>query len=291
MNPPDAADGARAGPSWFRQAIACEAVSFFLPFEGVQLHYRCWNADEAGKPALLFLHGYRGHCRWWDFIAPFFTERFRVAALDFSGMGDSGWRPAYALRQHSAEIGAVIRHAGLAPATVVGHSYGGSRLLRACADGVAGIGHAIVLDSFVNFPDRDPVRSQEPLGRRTPYPDLATALSRFRLIPPQAAEPWLFDYVARHSLKAAEGGWQWKFDPALPFGAPELDGPELLQRITVPVSYICGERSAVVDAARARRIAGQLARGRGPVILPQAGHHLMLDQPLALVAALRALLA
>lgn len=291
MNPPDAVAGAVAGPPWFLQAAARATVSCFAPFEGVQLHYRCWNAEEIGKPGLLFVHGYRGHSRWWDFIAPFFTERFRVAAMDFSGMGDSSWRPAYTLQQHSAEIGAVIAHAGLAPAAVIGHSYGGSRLLRACADGVAGIGHAVLLDSYVSFPDRDPVRQQDPLGRRTPYPDLATALARFRLIPPQATEPYLFDYVARHSLKPADGGWQWKFDPTLPFGTPEADGPALLRRLTVPVSYVCGEHSAVVDAVRARRIVEHLAQVRGPVILPQAGHHLMLDQPLALVASLRALLA
>jgi pimeloyl-ACP methyl ester carboxylesterase len=65
----------------------------------------------------------------------------------------------------------------------------------------------------------------------------------------------------------------------------------LLQRIATPVSYICGERSVIVDAERARRIGGALRQGRGPVVIPQAGHHLMLDQPLALIATLRALLA
>jgi len=52
-----------------------------------------------------------------------------------------------------------------------------------------------------------------------------------------------------------------------------------------------GEASAVVSADRARRIVAAIAGARGPVTLPQAGHHLMLDQPLALIGALRALLA
>jgi len=33
-----------------------------------------------------------------------------------------------------------------------------------------------------------------------------------------------------------------------------------------------------------------LFEGRGPVVIPEAGHHLMMDQPLALVASLRSLL-
>ena len=41
----------------------------------------------------------------------------------------------------------------------------------------------------------------------------------------------------------------------------------------------------------AERIVACLRHGRGPIVIPQAHHYLMLDQPLALVAALRALLA
>jgi pimeloyl-ACP methyl ester carboxylesterase len=280
-----------AAPEWFRLALAQPALSRFAVFEGARIHYRHWNEQDDGKPGLLFVHGYRGHGRWWDFIAPFFTERFRVLALDLSGMGESDYRPAYTLAQHSAEIGAVIAHAGLAPATVVGHSYGGSRLLRLCADGAPGIGYAVVLDSYVNFPTTDAPRHFEHSGRRVPYPDYAAARARFRLLPDQHAEPWLLQHVAHHSLKQVGDGWTWKFDPALPHGTPELDGPALLGRIKVPVSYICGECSVIVDGARARRIAQHLPGRREAVVVPQAGHHLMLDQPLALVAALRAVLA
>ncbi len=280
-----------AGPDWFLRAVAQPALSRFALFEGARIHYRCWNEQDAGKPGLLLVHGYRGHSRWWDFIAPFFTDSFRVLAMDLSGMGESDYRPAYALGQHSAEIGAVIAHAGLEQPVVAAHSYGGSRLLRLCAEDSHGVGHAIVLDSYVNFPATDTLRHFEHSGRRVPYPDYATARGRFRLLPDQYAEPWLLEHIAHHSLKQVEGGWTWKFDAALPHGTPELDGPALLGRIKVPVSYVCGERSAIVDGARARRTAQLLPGGRGPVVVPQAGHHLMLDQPLALVAALRGLLA
>ena len=280
-----------AAPDWFVRALARPAHSNSIPFEGAALHYRSWNAGDTGKPGLLFVHGYRGHSHWWDFIAPFFTDRFRVAAMDFSGMGDSGHRPAYSLGQHGAEIAAVIDHARLAPATVVAHSYGGSRLLRCCADAGEGIAHAVVVDAYVTFPDLALPRIPDQPHRRPPYPDYAAARSRFRLVPDQYAEPYLLEHVARHSLKAVEGRWTWKFDPALPPGTPEADGPGLLGRIAAPVSYICGERSVVVDAGRARRVGAALRQGRGPVVIPQAGHHIMLDQPLALIAALQALLA
>jgi len=46
---------------------------------------------QAGKPGLLLVHGGFAHAHWWDFPSLlFFTDRYCVAAIDLSGMGDSG---------------------------------------------------------------------------------------------------------------------------------------------------------------------------------------------------------
>jgi pimeloyl-ACP methyl ester carboxylesterase len=63
-----------------------------------------------------------------------------------------------------------------------------------------------------------------------------------------------------------------------------------LGRIDAPVTFIYGDRSAIVSRARAYAIVKRLRNGRGPIAIPQSHHHVMLDQPLALVAALRAVL-
>jgi pimeloyl-ACP methyl ester carboxylesterase len=65
----------------------------------------------------------------------------------------------------------------------------------------------------------------------------------------------------------------------------------LLQTIRVPTDHVYGSLSAIVDAARACRIASCLQHARTPIVIPDAHHHIMLDQPLALVTALQALLA
>lgn len=80
---------APGAPEWFLRAIASTPGSYFADDHGTRIHYLAWNAHETHKPTLLFAHGFRGHAHWWDFIAPYFTDRFRVAALDFAGMGDS----------------------------------------------------------------------------------------------------------------------------------------------------------------------------------------------------------
>jgi pimeloyl-ACP methyl ester carboxylesterase len=48
--------------------------------------------------------------------------------------------------------------------------------------------------------------------------------------------------------------------------------------------------SVVLSTERAQRIASSVSRVRGPIIVPQAHHHIMLDQPLQLISVLRALL-
>ena len=44
------------------------------------------------RPGLLLVHGNAAHAYWWSFIAPLLARDYNVAAMDLSGMGDSGWR-------------------------------------------------------------------------------------------------------------------------------------------------------------------------------------------------------
>src|SRR6266849_2863167 len=83
-------------------------------------------AAEASDRGLLFVHGGGAHANWWSFIAPYLTRDFRVAAIDLSGMGDSGRRQSYGSDIRAAEMRAVIADAGLGQRPfVIGHSFGG----------------------------------------------------------------------------------------------------------------------------------------------------------------------
>jgi pimeloyl-ACP methyl ester carboxylesterase len=83
----------------------------------------------------------------------------------------------------------------------------------------------------------------------------------------------------------------WKFDPNLPgIAAREGNMRQLLSAVDTPVDYVYGECSSLVDAGRAQRIVGALPCGRGPFAVPNGHHHVMLDQPIALISTLRKLL-
>jgi len=74
-------------------------------------------------------------------------------------------------------------------------------------------------------------------------------------------------------------------------GSGIRDGRALLRRIGIPVDIVYGEVSVIVDRARAEAVVAELSHGRGPIEIPSGRHHLMLDEPVALIATLRALLA
>ena len=274
------------------QASEHASASHFATLRGARIHYRRWAGR--GGPLLLFAHGFRGHTHWWDWIAPSFAEEHDVVALDFSGMGDSDWRAYYEDECFAMDLLGLLQHLD-APATVVGHSFGGTQLLRACAIDAASarpcIVHAVVVDSWVRVLDEPPYTPSGRARDTGPYADFETAKSRFRLNPAQpVADQGMLEHIARHSVRTRDGLWQWKFDPDL--HATFVEDPRaLLRRIEAPVDIVYGEASSVVTAERARACVDALPHGRGPVAIPGAGHHLMFDQPAALVAALRALLA
>ena len=289
-----------AAPEWFTRAIACQPESCFVAVDGTQIHYLSWNAADTHKPALLFTHGSRAHARWWSFVAPFFLSRFRVFALDWSGMGDSGSRTQYGPSQSSHDLAGVIEHGRLGRTTLVGHSLGGCRVLRFCVDHPQDIDRAVVIDSYVPIASdipREAPPARQPLRPKKIYPTYAAARERFRLIPEQnCATAYVLDYVGRHSIKEVAGGWTWKFDDSFAasqresFAEPEATAEAILGRIATPLTYVYGDLSAAVSRAHAHAIVGLLPHGRGPVAIPQSHHHVMLDQPLALVTALKGIL-
>ena len=256
------------------------------------VHYLAWNPHDVAKPGLLFAHGYRGHARWWSPIAPFFADRFRVYALDFSGMGDSAWRTQYLTETFIENILAVMDGERLASATLVGHSFGGSIVLQTAAIAAQRVSHAIAIDSFLRFPEVDAGSPPLRVGRGGVYPGCASIRARYRLLPEQpVVYGELLEYVALHSVREEPSGWHWKFDPALPQIVGPIFNADILPTIKTRADFVYGARSALVDAARAVRITASLEHARAPVAIPDAHHHVMLDQPLALVTALMGLLA
>ncbi|MFU8816219.1 MAG: alpha/beta fold hydrolase [Pseudomonadales bacterium] len=284
-------------PGWFMRALDVPYEDRTVTVADVPIHYLYWQEPDADdKPGLVFVHGNGAHAHWWTFIAPFFLEHHRVAAIDLSGAGDSGHRDHYSPQQFAAEVAAVAEHAGFGSDTVVvGHSFGGFITLKTgllYRDRLAGV---VLVDSAVCPPDfkweRDPRRS--PIKPKKVYPSFDEALGRFRLMPPQDCKnAFLLDHIGRHSLKQTDDGWTWKFDDGLfrkfEFGE---NMHEELARLACRVGVIYGEDSYLFTQDIADYMFKVLDESVPFAAIPDAQHHLFLDQPLAFVSVLRTLLA
>lgn len=283
------------GPDWFQAAIAQKPAQRIVEAVGTPIHYLQWG--QRGKPGLLFVHGNGAHAYWWAFVAPFFSEYFNVVAMDLSGMGDSGRREHYSMEHFVDEQILVCEDSGLfdadRPPIVVGHSFGGFVTILTGALHGQRLGGVVIVDSPVSPPERrDDGPPRRELRPHRVYPDLAQALARFRLAPDQPCEnAFILDYIARKSLAHVDGGWTWKFDPSIWTRFSIGDMAERLRSTRCRIALMRGALSELMPHEVGEYMYNVLGRQAPVVEIPQARHHVMLDQPIAFVSALRAILA
>ncbi len=189
--------------------------------EGCKVHYATWG--DVGKPGIVLIHCSNAHLEWWRFVAPFLGDQFRVASMDLSGNGDSGWREKYSGELYAKEVKAVCEDAQLGNEPfVVAHSFGGFVALEAGHSFGKELGGIIFCDFTVSPPENytewgKQIEEKGEVARPTRvYEDFDTALKRFRLVPEQPTpHPYVIEFIGKRSLRQVEGGWTWKFDPAM----------------------------------------------------------------------------
>jgi len=291
-------------PAWFEHAIEHRPERSTVDVEGAAIALLSWG--DRGKPGLLFLHGNGAHADWWSFIAPFFAKDFRCAAISWSGMGRSDWRERYSIESFSREALAGAEAAGLfeprEKPIFIAHSFGGSIVSSLAADSGERLKGAIIVDSGARPPEqqwRGPPRRTQP---NRVSPTLAEALARFRLMPPQDCQNhFIVDYIAREALHPApladgsgQMGWTWRFDPfiwtKMDFSRA-LESGATLAAAKCRLAFVWGEQSKLMQSGVVEYSRSHAAFGTPFLAVPQAEHHVLLDQPLALVSALRAVIA
>jgi pimeloyl-ACP methyl ester carboxylesterase len=290
-------------PAWFALALAQVPERRFVEVEGARIETLVWG--KVGLPGLLFLHGNGAHADWYSFIAPFFAARYRVVALSWSGMGASDWRQAYSIEQFEREALAVAKASGVfeapVPPIAVGHSFGGLIGIGLAADFGEKFAAAIIVDPPVFRPERLGKKAKTQSHNPRPhhvYPTLASALARFRLVPTQPCDNFfILDHIARLSLRnvpragTEEPGWSWRFDWALWSRLKRRNPMPLIRTARCPLALVRGGRSRLMEREDAAYMMAVLPTDAPYVEVPEADHHVMIDQPLAFVAAIEALLA
>ena len=308
-------------PAWFHEAVAKRPERTLVNVGGANIELLVWG--ELGAPGLILVHGNSAHADWWSFIAPFLADTYRVAAMSLSGMGGSDWRETYSFETFATEIHECAKAAGLYEGPVkpiyIGHSFGGAQVFYSAAHHPERMSACLLVDTgFGGPPTPEEIaqwEAEERAAGRTPrpmrgpqmrgaankvYPTLEKALTRFRFMPPQVpGNLYIADFIARRSLKPAplpDGagqGWTWRFDPGLwakldRTGMTAIDGAA----VSVPMAHIYGDRSEIIRRhGPGSKRPDQIPASAPRIVIPDSEHHIMVDQPLALVAAMRSILA
>jgi len=303
-----AALGGRVPPApvWFAQAMACAPERRHHVVRGARLETLVWG--ERGRPGLVLMHGNGAHAQWWSFIAPFFAADWRVVAFSWSGMGGSDHRPTgtYTLDGFVEEMLSVAQAEGLyeapVPPVFVGHSFGGFPTMACAARHGERMRAAVIVDSPLRTPEQraqvEKARQARNFRPARVYPDFDEAMMRFRLMPVQPCEhPYILDHIARTSLREvaasadSPAGWTWRFDPFMWRGYRMGSPTDDLRNARCPVAILWGARSTLVGPPVVAYAKSMAPAGSPMIEIPDAHHHVMIDQPLAFVTALRGLLA
>ncbi|MGV3549217.1 alpha/beta fold hydrolase [Rhizobium sp.] len=296
-------------PAWFERALGDLPSEQRIDVDGADIEVLEWGRH-SDLPSLFLLHGTGASADWWRFIAPYLAHDRRVVAMTWSGMGRSGWRRTYSFERYADEAEAVARATGLFNAAeapiLIGHSMGGMVGTLCCARPDNGFRALVAIDSGI-LDYRPPADWRElenetriaadDWPRYTLYPSLQAALLRYRFLPPQSSpNSFITDFIARANLRevtASDGrqGWTWRADPKLRFLGQEPDFfADRLPCVNRPMAMMRGGLSALIPQDRFRAMIEKAPRGTLGFDIPEAGHHVLVDQPLALVSAIASLL-
>src|SRR5262245_26917812 len=97
----------------------------FVTVNGLRIHYLEWGSPD--KQPLIMLHGIGRIAHTFDHIAPHFSTKYHVMAVDMRGHGDSDWDPkgAYLVEDYVKDIEGLAQQLGLQHIVIWGNSTGG----------------------------------------------------------------------------------------------------------------------------------------------------------------------
>lgn len=266
---------------------------FFETRDGVRLHVLEWRDDAgAGLPddsPLVFLHGGGANAHWWDHLASPLSATRAVYALDFRGHGDSDHPPERRVGAFDDDLEALVAWLGREDVILVGHSLGATVALDH-ASRFAATRALVLVDLARGGLPATGRRARLALSLRRTYRTRAEAIERFRFLPESshASETLRAAIGAQSVREEPDGRFGYKFDPAW-FALPARPRPDLA-KLRLPTLLVRGGESTLLTPEAAQSFVEEVSSAR-LVEIADAGHHVLVDQPERLLAAVERFLA
>jgi pimeloyl-ACP methyl ester carboxylesterase len=236
-------------------------------------------------PAVVLLHGAGFDHSTWALHSRWFAHHgLAVLAPDLPGHGRSAGKPLSTIADMADWTAALLAAAGASKARLVGHSMGSLIALETAArhlDKVSGL-------SLIGT-----------AATMTVGPDLLKAAEANDIAAIDMVSIWGLGFKAELGGSLAPGLWMHQgAQRVLQQCAPGVLHNDLAAcnayqnaltaatQVKVPVTVILGERDMMTPAKAGKTLAAAIPNAR-TIVLPGAGHMMMVEQPDELLAALR----
>jgi len=219
----------------------------YVTVNGLRLHYLDWGNEN--RPPLLMLHGIGRIAHTFDHIAPKFTDRYHVIAIDMRGHGDSDWdrSAAYLVEDYVKDLEAFVDQLHLTGLTLWGNSTGG-RVVQVYAGLHPGAVRKLIVEDV--GPER-PRSIADGFARQVQadakgWSSEDELLAQLKTGNQRVSDDQLRTYAHFGTKRSPDGRLTWKRDPNLAKGFVETELWQYVRRITSPTIYVIGGRSTIV---------------------------------------------
>jgi pimeloyl-ACP methyl ester carboxylesterase len=268
-------------------------TSHYFYSQRLKLHYVDWG--NPGCPLLVLVHGGRDHCRNWDWVALDLRNHFHIIAPDLRGHGDSDWAVGgnYSMIDYVLDLTQLMRAVASEPATLIGHSLGGSIVLQYSGVYPSSVKQVVSIEGMGPPPhmiQETPAHARmenwigqmQVLARRKvrEYSSIEEALGRMREANPHLSQEQALHLTVWGVRRNENGTYSWKFDNYVHATSPYVfntrDAHEIWGRITCPTLLIRGAESWAGDWVKDGRFSA--FRNAQTHTVEKAGHWVHHDE-------------
>lgn len=272
--------------------------------DGLRLHYRDYAGGTDGRPPLLCMPGLTRNARDFEPLASRFAGEWRLICPDLRGRGESAHAKdpmTYVPLTYLQDVSRLLTDLAIDRFVAIGTSLGGLITMLIAATHREWLAGALLNDVGPTLEDAGLARIRTHVGVSQSHPSwvhAARALEEAnrQIYPSYEIGQWLA--MAKRLYRLSSAGrivLDYDMRIAEPLRAVGAESgvdmwPVMASFRDIPTLILRGERSDLLSAATAGRMAEEIGPGAELVTVPDVGHTPVLDE-LASVAAIDRLLA
>ena len=252
---------------------------------GLKFHYLDWG--DSAAPAIVALHGLRGHCHSWDGFSEPMSSEYRILALDQRGRGESDWAPDgnYTGEAYVNDLERSCNALRLENFVLMGHSMGGRNSILFAAQNPSMVRRLVIVDIGPTGDPRGGARIKREIVAAKEENDSFEALFQLQL----KDNPFISPEVLRRRLTyqtrvLPNGKVGWRYDLEIRQQWREDRRPaaedlwSVIPNIPCPTLIVRGQESDVLPLDVAQRMVEVMPQAR-LVHVERAAHMVMEDNP------------